>query len=106
MFLLWSPDTDNLLNSQFLNVTLFSHLWDDLCESTAGLVTDPHFVFGSECGANRLQLSIDRLVREGLDTQLRLAGGVQLQMVPHCKLRKTLKVHEQPADRDLGSSCF
>lgn len=53
-----------------------SHLGNDLCEGTAGLVTDPYFVLGAEGSADGLELSVDRLVREGLDAQLRLAGVV------------------------------
>lgn len=67
-----------------------SHLGDDLCESTAGLVADPHFVLGAECRADGLELGVDRLVRESLDAQLRLAGGVQLQMVSQCGIGETL----------------
>lgn len=60
---------------------MLSHLGDDLCESTAGLVTDPHFVLGAECSAGGLELSVHGLVWECLDTHLRLAGRVQLQVV-------------------------
>ena len=67
-----------------------SHLGDDLCESTAGLVTDPHFVFGAVRGADGLQLSVDRLVRERVDAQLGLAGGVQLQVVSQRRVGETL----------------
>lgn len=45
-----------------------SHLGEDLHESTAGLVTDPYFVFGAERRADGLELRVDRLVREGLDS--------------------------------------
>lgn len=51
-----------------------SHLRDDLCESTAGLVTDPHFVLGALCSTDGLQLGVDRLVRERLDAELGQAG--------------------------------
>lgn len=67
-----------------------SHLGDDLCESTTGLVTNPHFVLGAMCRADGLELGVDRLVRERVDAQLRLAGGVQLQVVSQCGIRKTL----------------
>lgn len=67
-----------------------SHLGDDLCEGTTSLVADPHFVLGAECRADGLQLGVDRLVRERLDAQLRLAGGVQLQVVSQCGNRETL----------------
>lgn len=76
-----------------------SHLGDDLCESTTGLVTDPHFVLGALCSADGLQLGVDRLVRERLDAELGLAGGVELQMVSQGGVRETLQVHKKPAER-------
>lgn len=69
---------------------VLSHLGDDLCESTTGLVTDPHFVLRAVSRADGLELSVDRLVRVCVDAQLGLAGGVQLQVVSQCRIRKTL----------------
>lgn len=78
------------------NLQLLSHLRDDLRESTTGLVTDPDLLLGAERGADGLELSVDGLIRERLDAQLRLAGGVQLQMVSQSRVRKTLEVHKKP----------
>lgn len=75
-----------------------SYLGEDLHESTAGLVADPHFVFGAERCADGLELGVDRLVREGLDPQLRFAGGVQLQMLSQHRISETLQVHEESAE--------
>lgn len=77
----------------------FSHLRDDLCESTTGFITDPHFVLRAKCSTDGLELSVDRLIRKCLDAQLRFARGVQLQMLSHCRVRKTLEVHKIPAER-------
>ena len=81
-----------------------SHLGDDLCESTTGLVADPHFVLGAECRADGLELGVDRLVREHLDAQLRLAGSVQLQVVSHSGTREAAEVQEKPAERKTSVS--
>lgn len=59
----------------------YSYLGDDLCYSTTGLVADPHFVLGAVCRTDGLEFGVDRLVRERVDAQLGLAGGVQLQVV-------------------------
>lgn len=59
-----------------VQTTALSYLGEDLHESTAGLVADPYFVFGAERCADGLELSVDRLVREGLNSQLRFAGRV------------------------------
>lgn len=76
-----------------------SHLSDDLCEATAGLVTDPHFVLGAESSTDGLQLGVDGFIREGLDAHVGLAGRVQLQVVSQCRVRKSLQVHKQPKKR-------
>lgn len=73
-----------------------SHLRDDLSEAAAGLVADPHFVLGAERRADRLQLRVDGLVREGLDAHVGPAGRVQLQVVSQGGVRKSLQVHKQP----------
>lgn len=78
---------------------MLSHLGDDLCESAAGLVADPHFVLGPEGRAHGLQLCVHRLVRERLDAELGFAGGVQLQVGSQCRVGETLQVHKQPAER-------
>lgn len=74
-----------------------SYLGEDLHESTAGFVADPHCVFGAERCADGLELSVDRLVGEGLDSQLRFAGRVQLQMLPQRRVNEALQVHEESA---------
>lgn len=82
-----------------LLINHFSHLRDDLCESTTGFITNPHFVLWAKCSTDGLELSVDRLIRKCLDTELRFARGVQLQMLSHCRVRKTLEVHKKPAER-------
>lgn len=81
-----------------VQTTPASYLREDLHECTAGLVADPHFVFGAERCADGLELSVDRLVREGLDSQLRFAGRVQLQVLSQYGIRETLQVHEESAE--------
>lgn len=74
------------------------YLGEDLHESAAGLVADPHFVFGAERRADGLQLSVDRLVRERLDSQLGLAGRVQLEVSSQGGFSQALLVHEESAN--------
>lgn len=76
-------------------VILLPHLGEELREGAAGLVADPDFVFGAERGADVLQLGVDRLVRQRLDSQLGLAGGVQLEVSSQGGVSQTLHVHEE-----------
>lgn len=85
-------------------VCLGADLGNGLGESTAGLVADPHLVFGAEGQAHGLQLRVHALVRETLHAQLRLGGRVQLQVLPHRRVLDTLPVYEKPDSRIVVSA--
>lgn len=78
------------------SLVVLSHLGDGLCESAAGLVTNPNFILGAVCWANGLEFGVDGLVRECLDAQRRLAGGVQLEMFSQRGVRETVQVYKKP----------